>query len=199
MKRIASIIALLLVVGYFANSYIQDQAEREAQRLKSDRLVQVTRSLVSEMASRTNAVTDWEQHLGKGETVRLEPILTLELERLWMQQGPILFTGAIQDIATHDHTNYVVLIERSLFGNSDYMFGTDLQLSLLSDKDTIDHFLQEHPDLFKTFGLKNSVAVVARIDSISTTYFLGEDGDREEIKIGDGTLLKILYTGDVFF
>lgn len=195
MKRIVWIIAVVIVVGYFVNSYMENKAERaEAKRVE-----QATKTAVSQMVSRTNAVRDWEENLSKGERFRLEPILTVELERLWVQQRPILFIGAIKDIATHDQSQYVVLVERSLFGSFDFMFGTELQLSLLSDKDRVNSFLKEHPDLFKDYGLKNGVVVVARINSIRTTYVPGDEGERKEVKIGDGNLLDILYTGDVTF
>lgn len=66
------------------------------------------------------------------------------------------------------------------------MYGTELELSLFSDKNKIDTLLEEHPDLFKDFGLKNGVAVVARINSIKTTYVAGEEGERNEVKTGHG-------------
>lgn len=199
MKRIVLIIAAIAVAGYFFNSYMENKARRKAERVEAERIEQATKTALSQMASRTNAVRDWEANLSKGESFRFEPILTVELEQLWLQQRPILFIGSIKDIATHDQSQYVVLVERSLFGSFDYMFETELQLSLLSDKDRVDSFLKEHPDLFKDYGFNNSVAVVARINSIRTTYVLGEEGERDEVKIGDGKLIDILYIGDVTF
>lgn len=199
MKRIVWIIAVAAVVGYFFNSYLENKARREAKRAEEERIEQATKTAVSQMVSRTNAVTDWEANLSKGEKFRLEPILTVELERLWFQQRPILFIGAIKDIATHDQTRYMVLVERSLLGSFNYMFGTELQLSLLSNKDRIDSFLKEHPDLFKDYGFNKGIAVVAQIKSIRTSYVPGEKGEREEVKIGDGELMDILYTGGVPF
>ncbi len=187
------------MAGYFFNSYTENKAKREAKRAEAEKIEQATKTAVLKMASRTNAVSDWEANLSKGEKFRFEPILTVELERLWLKQRPILFVGAIKDIATYDQSRYVVLVERSIFSSFDYMFGTELQLSLLSDKDTVDSFLKEYPDLFKDYGFKNGVAVVARINSIRTTYVPGEEGEREEVKIGDGELLDILYTGDISF
>ena len=96
-----------------------------------------------------------------------------------------------------NHT--IVLIKRNfLFG---YMFGTELQLSLLSSKERIDSFLKQHPDLFKDngYGFSNGVAVIARVKTIRTTYVPGEEGEREEVRIGEGELVNILYTGDVRF
>jgi len=199
MKRIIWIIFAVAVVAYFFNSYMENKARSEAERAVTERIEQATKIAVSQIASRTNAVTDWEINLSKGENFRLAPILTVELERLWLQQRPILFIGSIKDITTHDQSRYVVEVQRSLFGSIDHMFVTELQLSLLSDKDRVDSFLKEHPDLFKNPCFQNGVAVVARINSIRTTYVAGEGGEREEVKIGDGELIDILYIGDVTF
>lgn len=190
---------MVLIGGYFFNSYTENKTRREVERAEANRIEQATKTVVSKMASRTNAVNDWEASLSKGDKYRLEPILTFELERIWLQQQPILFIGAIKDIATHDTSHYLVLVERSLYGSFEYMFGTELQLSILSSKDRIDAFLKKYPDLFKDFGFKNGVAVVARINSIRTTYAPGDDGELEEVKIGDGELIDIVYTGDVQF
>jgi len=117
MKRIVWIIISVAVAGYFFNSYTVNKAEREAERAEAKRIEQAMKTTVLQMASRSNAVSNWEANLSKGESFRFEPILTVELERLWLQQRPILFVGSIKDIATHDHSQYVVLVERSLYGS----------------------------------------------------------------------------------
>ena len=199
MKKAIGLIFALVIVSYFAISQLEDRAQREAERAETDRREQATKTAVSDLASRLNAVTDWEAHLSKGQSFRFAPILTIELERLWLGKRPILFLGAISDIAGHGASRYTVLVERSIFGSWEYMFETELQLSLISEKNQIDHLLDAHPDLFKDFGFNDGVAVVARIESIRTTYYTGEDGTREVVKVGDGELLEISFTGDVLF
>ncbi len=132
--------------------------------------------------------------MSRGERFRFDPILTVELEQLWLQQRPILFVGSIKDIATHDNTRYEISVERGRYSSFDYMFETELQLSLLSEKEHIDYFLKNYPDIFKNYGFNNGVAVVARINAIKTTTILGE-----ELKIGVGELVEILHAGDVTF
>ena len=48
-------------------------------------------------------------------------------------------------------------------------------------------------------GFNNSVAVIARVNTIRTIYISGEEGARDEVKIGNGVLIDILFTGDVQF
>jgi len=197
MKKILWIFVALAVGGYFLNSNMESKAKREAQQAEANRIKEATQSAISEMVSRTGAIDDWESRLSKGESIRFEPILTIELEKVWLQKRPILFIGAIKDIATHSHTQYTVLVGRDSFGSfeHEYIFDTELQLSLLSDKKRIDSFLRKHPDLFKDYGLNNSVAVVARVNAIRTEHVSGEEGERQEVKIGDGALVDIVYVG----
>lgn len=199
MKKVICIIVALIIAGYFTNSYLETKAKREAEQAEAKRIEQNIKATVAEMVSRTNAVNDWERRLSKGENFRSEPILTVELERLWLGNQPILFIGAIKDIATYNESYYTLLVERSLLGSFDYLFGTELQLSLKSSKQQIDAFLKQQPNLFKDYGFNNGVAVIARVKTIRTTYVPGEEGARQEVKIGDGELVDIRYTGDVQF
>ncbi len=198
---------MLVVGGYFVNSYLENKTIREAERRAKEQILQVAKASVSQMVSRTEAIDDWKLQLNKIEESRFfGPVLTIELEKLWLQSRPILFIGAIKDISTADLSQYTVLVE-SGFGSFERMSSgnmayTELELSLISSKEIIDSFLEKHPDLFKDYGLNNEVAVAARIHSIRTRTFqsyneLTEEVVDEEVKIGDGELIDIVYTGDV--
>ena len=167
---------MLVVGGYFVNSYLENKTIREAERRAKEQILQVAKASVSQMVSRTEAIDDWKLQLNKIEESRFfGPVLTIELEKLWLQSRPILFIGAIKDISTADLSQYTVLVE-SGFGSfermsSGNMVYTELELSLISSKEIIDSFLEKHPDLFKDYGLNNEVAVAARIHSIRTRTF----------------------------
>ena len=195
-KTIIWIIVALAVGGYFVNTYFEKVAKREVENAESKRIEEM-KSAVAAMVSRTAAMDDWERRLSKGENIRSRPIFTVELERVWLQDRPILFTGAIKDIATYDETHYTVLVERSLFRKLSHMFGTELKLLLRATKPRIDSLLEEHPNLSEGFGWQEDVAVIADVNSIQTTYFPGEEGGSEEVKIGEGELIDIIFTGDV--
>jgi len=199
MKRLIGIIVVLLIGAYFVNTYIENKKKREAEKAEMERIEMATKEAVSQLVKRTNAVDNWEKDLSKGEQFRLEPILTVELEKVWLTDRPILFVGTIKDIVTSDQKNYRIEIERSLFSSFAYMFSTELRLVLQCPKPRVDSFLKEHPDLFKGGGFKNGVAVVADIDKIETTIVSGSKDDKKEIKIGKGKCLDMLYTGDVRF
>jgi hypothetical protein len=195
------IIAILLISTYFVHTYLKNRvntANRKVEKAKMQRIVKTRKIAVTQLVKRTNAVHNWEKKLSKRKHFRLEPILTIELERLWLTDRPILFIGFIKDISTMNQDNYKIKIERSLFYNFKYIFSTKLQLVIQCPKYKVDLFLKNHPNLFKDFG-SNGVAVVASINKIETTTVSGEKGDIEEVKIGKGKCIDMLYTGDIQF
>jgi len=196
-KAVFSIIALL-VVGYIINAYLDKQAERRAEIAEEERIRNTTIMALNEMVDGRNAVIDWEEKISLGEGYRLKPIMTVELENLWLQKRPIIFVGSISDIATHDEDHYKVIIDRML-GMTDVIFDTELQLSLIASKETIDNFLKSHPEVFKFYSFQDNVAVLAYIRSINTIYLIGNENERVTVKIGEGELIDLLYTGDVIF
>lgn len=199
LKRFVLALVVLAICAYFVNSYLETRARKRAEREKAEREEQYIRSTVSQMVSRFDAVDDWEQRLCKGERVRTEKILTIELERLWLGKRPILFIGAIEDIATIDERTYTLRIERSLLTNLKHMFFTGLGLELKCSKSMLDPFLKSHPKMFSNLGLMNGVALIAKVDQIKTEFFKGEEGIKEEVRVGVGHCLYIIYTGKVQF
>ena len=147
MKRHIWTIVVLLVSAYFIYSYLENRAKREDEKVEAEMIEKVTKAAVTQLVERTNAVHNWEKELSKGEGFRLEPILTLELERLWLTDRPILFVGSIKDISTIDHENYRIKIERGMLTSIEYeyMFWTELQLALQCPKQMVDSFLSLLP------------------------------------------------------
>jgi hypothetical protein len=198
MKKIIWIILILAVGGFFVNLYMDRKAKREAKEEEAERTKQTIKLAVTKMVVQTNAIDDWEKSLTKGEQLRTDSILTVELEKVWLKNRPVLFVGSIKDISTKDQLNYSVLIERNLFVNSKYIIFNELQLSLLSNKELIDSFLIKYPNVVKGYGLDNGIAVVAHINSIRTVSVSDGENTSHEIRVGDGELIDIAYTGNLY-
>ncbi len=196
-------IVIVVTIGAFSvNKFLEQKAvrdaEREAKKAEILRGKQEVIAAVLQLSERHNAIADWEKQLSKGESYRISPILTFELQNLWKGERPILFIGSIKDISSTDANTYHVVVEKSIY-NLAYMFITELRLSLSAKKTTIDSFLKKYPELLGSDGYSNGIAVVAKIHSISSSYELNEDGERIEVKTGQGQLIELAYTGDVIF
>jgi len=198
VKRIIWIVIICAVIGYFGNNYLQKRAREKAQREETQQIKREIRSKISQMVTTTNAVDDWVQKLSKGKGVWIDRIMTIELEKLWMGERPILFTGSIEDISSFDEQNYNLHLDGGLFSSSKTMFMTELSLKLKCNKLIVDNFLQEHPDLLSNDVVYNGVAVIANIDKIATK-FIPEEGERKVLKIGIGECIDIAYIGRVTF
>ena len=64
---------------------------------------------------------------------------------------------------------------------------TDLQLSLTAQKAPIDSLRNDHPRLTDNANFSNGIAVVAKIESISSFDIQGE-GIPKSMKVGEGKL-----------
>lgn len=183
------------VGGSWVNSYVETRAKNEAARAEKSRAALEVKNYISKVSTHYNAVTLWESALSRGERYRSPPILTIELESLWLGERPILFEGSIKDVSSVGTEAYEIVIER---GSLDHMYSTELRLSLFASKALVDSFLQKHPRLLEDYGFNNGVAVIANIQNISATDERDEIGERVEVKTGQGFLLELIYTGNRF-
>ena len=194
LKKLAWIVPLVIVAAYLWNDY-QDNEEKKAKLAAERRVIQES---VHNLASRSGAVTDWEEKLSGEEGIRLDPVLTAELQQLWIGSQPILFIGTIEDISVLSKEEYVISIIHDEMLSSYIFVSNPLGLRLRCHKELAEPLLrniQKDKDaLFK------GVAIIARIDSISTErYVANEEGGTENAKIGHGECIDVLYLGDKTF
>ncbi len=84
----------------------------EANRIKIEEHQLNIKNKISNLVKKTNASYQWNKELAKGESFRLEPVLTIELEQAWLTKAPISFKGRIKDISTENNESYIIDFER---------------------------------------------------------------------------------------
>ncbi|MBU4233420.1 MAG: hypothetical protein KKF43_12950 [Proteobacteria bacterium] len=189
---------IVIVAAYFIYNYLDNRSKEELEKAEAKKTEDAIRESVAELVKRTNAIDNWWKILSKDKNISMAPIISIELEHLWIGSRPILFVGTIKDIITDDNDNYKIKIEQSF--NSRYLFiETEIILDLKCPKAKIDSFLNQHPNIFKQYGFKNGVAVVADIKKIETITMPGKEDGTSEIKIGKGNCIDIVYIGRVRF
>ena len=183
-------IAALAYVGHcYCGNILDQRAEKQA-----DEKADVAReSAVADLVKRTGADSGWKSRLVGGTSFRTTPILSVELESLWLQK-PILVKGSIIDVASLDESHYRVTITEARFGTH-FILGTRLHFSLIASKEKIGAFLKEHPRSVSQFDFMTTVAAVVLIKEIRRGAVSVEDGDAIELRIGEGELVEILYIG----
>jgi hypothetical protein len=197
LKRIIWICFAIALVAWLVQSKIENDRIRGEKRAENQRVLNEIKTRVSVLEKSSGASSNWVSSLSNGDQYRFKPILTIELEKVWVNNSPILFFGSLKDISTLDDAHYKVTFERSLWSRIGTMFDTELQLSLKAEKETIDKFMSENPKLLEDYGFNNGVAVTAKIFEIDANQISNAEGVITEIKIGNGELLGIVFTGDV--
>jgi hypothetical protein len=195
-KIVWGIIAAALVAWFVLTS--QKNRAIEQQRIVAENAKeQLVRSKIESLAQATSANRNWVSVLENGEEFRFTPILTLELEKAWIEGGPILFSAVISDISTFSENKYKVDFEQGFLESIRLSAFTELKLSLIADKSYIDSFMVNNPGVRNDIGFSNGIAVAAKINSIESSFYIDQDNDKIEVKSGIGELLGLEFLGDV--
>ena len=194
MKRALLIIIpiLLVITGMVykaVNSHFAYKSKMEAKKAEKERIEKDVSAAVAQIIKRHSAF-DWAKEIESRKEFG-DPILTVELEQLWLTGRPTLFIGTIEDISTFDQECYMIKIQGLGPDRANY------ELALKCPKQKVNSLLEEHPDLAE--GVTSGVAVVANIDKIKTVIVPGYDGGKENIRIGEGKSIDMIYIEDIYF
>jgi hypothetical protein len=191
MKRALLIIIpiILVITGIVynaVNSHLAYKTKMEAKKAEKERIEKNVSAAVAHLIKRYSPF-DWVKEI-KGRK-EFDPILTVELEKLWLNDRPTLFIGTIEDISTFDQEYYMIKIQGVGTVRANY------ELALKCAKQKVNSLLQAHPDLSE--GVTSGVAIVANIDKIKTVIVPGYDGGKENIRIGEGKSIDMVYIEDI--
>ena len=181
IRKIVYGLVFIGLIYFVSTTYIENKEKSEQERVESQKEKAKIERNIALMAMKYKANTEWEKALSKNDSVRLGRILTVELEHEWINKGPIVFIGSIKDISSLNEKQYLVTIQYRLIGGPSTFIGSNLMLSLKSDKNMVDNLLNNHPELKE--NIKNGDTK-------------NEEGETEDVKIGEGILLEIMYIGN---
>jgi hypothetical protein len=197
LRRGIVVLIVALIVAYLAYryDYFGGHAAKEAEK-KAAEQTETTRRLarvaISRMASEFGANQSWEQGLSEGNKPTGRKGMNIsELEKLWLTEKPILFTGQIEEVSGTDRDTYTVRITRHENPRSKTSFQGTLAILLECPRTMISSFFEKHPHAVPPFG---QVAVVAKITKIETKPRETEQAE-SDIYIGRGRCLGIADAG----
>ena len=196
--RLLFVLVVLAIVAYLVNGYLERIALEKADRERRESIERSVRASVSKMVSQYDALSDWQEKLSQTKSLKTDKILSIDLERLWLIERPILFVGSIQDISTMDGQFYRVRMKSYRPGDPGRLSLAQLGLELKCAQTMLDSFMEAYPNLLAGSAFPNGVAVIAKIAEIKTQAVSGEES-KEELRIGVGDCLDMTYTGHVSF
>jgi hypothetical protein len=181
-------IALLLAVA-FALSYcgyaiymnrVAEASENERTRLERDVAAQSLRAF----ALKHRADAEWPGKLAGKDGRRLSPVMSAELQDLWMTGAPMLLVGNVRDIARDSDGSFRVLVEYSEFGLR-HSFSTKIGMNLKCSPEITGPLLDASKRKIYT-SIFPDTAVVAKVDSVTAERVPATDGDSQVRLLGQG-------------
>jgi hypothetical protein len=171
------------------------------------------RQMLDQMVERYGAVDDWIGKIGKKEK-----IFSINLEKLWVVDKPILFVGTVNDIYTVDKEYYQMKIvnppkKKALSPLRSSLDGMDgrvsphkdfmekyrtagvLQLDLKCKRAVLDAFLKENPNLLSK---DNFVGVIAKIKQVKSVDHVMNSGEIKSVNVGIGNCLDIFFIQRIY-
>lgn len=174
---LVAVAAITFFVWKHEQKVIQEERTRQAEEAEEKRIV----ALVKEMASKWDAITDWEGSFDRSDT---KQIFTVELEKAIVRPSPILIYALVDDVKRTDET-YIVQLSSTV--------GTvDIHYNLRCPNELAQAFLRA-PREFQYF------AVVASIDHVEKNRepmdAATDSGKNELVFVAEGTCKAATFVG----
>lgn len=184
---------LVALIGWLVASIIGKSRESAAYAELNAAHTDARNKSILEFVEKNQLVTNWCEELSSRKRKRL---FSIHLERKWLGDAPILFTGHLTNVATESADDYLILVEHSdrwASYDARCRVTPDLQLSLRCGKEQTDQLLRDHPELVSHRRMELAIAAtVDRVEySVSSEY---EFGSRESFT-GKGVCRDLLFIG----
>lgn len=191
LKRFLIIIVLMAIAAFCVIYLVHYNSKAPVKKAAAITPTAASQAAYGELAKKHNAIDSWDNELCQGAPARMTPILTMELEKIWLTARPILFIGKITDIKIQDKANYRLIIDRDLYLSASLsrpVLRTRLGVSLLCTKNIVDSFIAANPDYLEA---GNGVAVIAKIEAIENAEYADKDTEQGAGKVGMGNGLEL--------
>lgn len=193
LKRILIAVVIIAIAAFCVIYLIHNPFKAPAPKEETMNRGSRTQFASAELVKKYKALDSWDRKLCGNEPARITPILTMDLEKVWLTDQPILFVGKILDIKAEDSANYRLTVDRDVYLTAALgrpVLSTDLQISVLCPKSMIEAFVKNNPDFLDA---DNGIGVIAKIDGIEPLEKSADSGaDRGFGKVGKGKGLDLM-------
>ena len=125
------------VVLYFSSKTSNVSPGKLTPKTTREALRTAARDRLAVFVRTTGSSLDWERLVSQKGA--LDRLLTVELEREWSGQRPIVFLGSVTDVASLDENNYLVRLRYAPWWVG---LWTDLRLDVACPKDKVEPALE---------------------------------------------------------
>ena len=187
---------ILAALGYWGYSTWQSSVEKNRQQVERQAQKEKLKSRITEVALKYGAVIDWPSRLTRENRLRDLPVLSAELQDLWINSKPILFVGKVRDIIRTSEEAVLLSID---YGWADPIFGHGIEALNAAGlrvkvqcANALAAPLIAASSSSVAYSPFSNVALVANIDMIESSTERGEKGEPIEVRTGTGKCIDIV-------
>jgi hypothetical protein len=192
VRVIVGVVLLAAFGGWFVRKeYLQHQREQHRDQAAAEAESAMVRNL-RDVVLKFDANSRWPHTLAGTEGIRVNPILSIELQRIWMTGTPILFVGRLDDVALNEDGRFRVSARREPWLTGSPMLKENMQLTVICPAEIAEPLIAaatgaRYPPFYP------DVALVTNIESVSPTTQPDLEGQSERAFSVLGTCLSAHY------
>jgi hypothetical protein len=197
MNRNLAGLVVALGFGYWAYTWWRDDSGDQQAQLVQDARQKDQKQAVSNMVAKASAIVDWPKSLANNKKIRTDPILTAELEDLWLVDDPVLFIGNVVDVAMNTESTYQLVVEYDRFGNEYTFVENKIRVKLNCQESFATKLIST---IKADSARRNSanIAVIATISGIERTTEKGGNGNTLTVLTGIGNCVDVMQLSELF-
>ena len=185
---------ILAALGYWGYSTWQSSVEKNRQQVERQAQKEKLKSRITEVALKYGAVIDWPSRLTRENRLRHFPVLSAELQDLWINSKPILFIGKVRDIIRTSEEAVLLSIDygwaHPIFGHGvEALNAAGLRVKVQCANALAAPLIAAASS---SVAYYSNVALVANIDMIESSTERGEMGEPIEVRTGTGKCIDIV-------
>ncbi len=188
------VIGLVLIGTFFAYLFYEGSQRKHKEQVERETRHAAARDRLQAFARSTNSSAEWEGGDGRGGSLALDKMLTVDLERTWLTVNPVLFVGAVVDVSSVNANEYRLQVQYRPTWRT-ILLSKEFHIDVACPKEKAQPIL----DAIRGSNARNfggpGVAVAAKIDQLRREVQTGESD--KTVITGVGNCVDLLYIGNL--
>jgi hypothetical protein len=195
MKKVVNylpitVIIIVIIISVNRCGKRNSEEKEEKQRIEAAEERRVD-SIKSELFTNYSIEYDWISKLLGENGYRIEPIKTVELQELMIENNTVFFDTYIKDLTRSDNDCYLIEFGMSLKSHEILLLEDEFEISASLDKHFYDSLTTYYPEVLhaKRAKFTQSIFIIVEVESLDKERITDEDGNHLNLWRGTGKLL----------
>lgn len=174
-KTVAQWLVVAGALAYFGNSQYRDYLSKRELDAANEREIRAMVESLHRLATTHGATVGWAQKISGKDAVRLSPIMSAELQQVWLTGAPVLFVGALKDISRNEDGSYLVHLQYTADSSEFVFLSTEIHLKAKCAAEQTLPLLKMARDTSRMAIFADS-AIVGTISEVSSKQVRDSEG-----------------------